>query len=120
MYEGLGYSPISPIDPLDYNLISEAEMLDYKKHELIASDLISNPEENATTAWDEYSKEIALNWLETEGYDTVFWRYWTRPDIERMITPGFETIAIISYLFYLEVFIRKKRVKKRIANVNSP
>ena len=46
-------------------------MLAYKRT-VRASDG-TQPEVNSTTAYDEYSIELALRWLKTEGYNTKKW-----------------------------------------------
>ncbi|MHA1974579.1 MAG: ABC transporter substrate-binding protein [Candidatus Hodarchaeales archaeon] len=78
LLNGLGQPAYSPIPPLSYNIISETELLDYKKT-LKASDGSTRPEANAATAYDEYNREIALDWLETEGYDVSDWRGYNPP-----------------------------------------
>jgi ABC-type transport system substrate-binding protein len=57
--------------------LSDEEWIAYKQT-LKATDG-SFPEATATTALDSYDRQIALDWLETEGYDVTPWRDWTPP-----------------------------------------
>jgi ABC-type transport system substrate-binding protein len=62
----------TPLPQTSWGAISEPEMVEYKKT-LKATDG-TTPLANSTTAYDEYSIDLALDWLETEGYDTTPWR----------------------------------------------
>ncbi|MFX1283214.1 MAG: ABC transporter substrate-binding protein [Promethearchaeota archaeon] len=71
LLHGLGIPAYNPLLRTSWASIPEDEMLDYKKTVKAADG--TQPEENATTAYDEYSIELALRWLKTEGYDTKKW-----------------------------------------------
>jgi ABC-type transport system substrate-binding protein len=58
------------VNPSSWEAISSGELINYKRF-LKATDGTA-PEANTKTAYDEYSVERALSWLETEGYDTSF------------------------------------------------
>ncbi|MHA1444554.1 MAG: ABC transporter substrate-binding protein, partial [Candidatus Hodarchaeales archaeon] len=72
LMRGLGLPGYTPIPITSWAAISEADMLAYKKA-LAATDG-SFPEADATTAYDEYSINLALDWLETEGYNIDYFR----------------------------------------------
>ncbi|MHA1236547.1 MAG: PGF-CTERM sorting domain-containing protein, partial [Candidatus Hodarchaeales archaeon] len=81
--------------------------LAYKKT-LAATDG-SFPEADATTAYDEYSTDLAFDWLDSEGYDTTAWREFIAegPDTA---TPGFEFVAATLSMLGVAFFaIRKRR-----------
>ncbi|MHA2239821.1 MAG: hypothetical protein ACXAB2_15880 [Candidatus Hodarchaeales archaeon] len=59
-----GYTPV-PVT--SWGAISEEKMVEYKRS-VQATDR-SYPLSEASTAYDQYSLELAFTWLETEGYD---------------------------------------------------
>ncbi|MHA2245708.1 MAG: ABC transporter substrate-binding protein [Candidatus Hodarchaeales archaeon] len=71
LLNGLGTPAYNPLLRTSWASIPEEDMLEYKKT-VRASDG-TQPEINATTAYDEYSIELALRWLKTEGYNTKRW-----------------------------------------------
>ncbi|MFX0152809.1 MAG: ABC transporter substrate-binding protein, partial [Candidatus Hodarchaeota archaeon] len=77
-YGALG-GPMPAIPNIAWGVLSDEEWIAYKRT-LKATDG-SCPETDATTALDNYDREVALDWLETEGYDVSAWRSWTPPPI---------------------------------------
>jgi hypothetical protein len=59
--------------------LSVEEMIAFKKS--LQSTDGSYPEANAIAAWDSYDPQLALDWLETEGYDVDEWRLWTQTHV---------------------------------------
>lgn len=68
-HNGLAKPGYTPIPLSSWGAISETELHDYKKG-LHASDN-STPLASSTTAYDQYSIELALKWLQSEGYDVT-------------------------------------------------
>ena len=111
-----------PIPITSWAAIPEADMLAYKKT-LISTDG-TIPEADATTAYDEYSIEKALFWLETEGYDTHLMRTETTTsptygsgnfidDLIGYLPPNFLfggliLVTISTIIFYFRSFSKKK------------
>jgi ABC-type transport system substrate-binding protein len=62
----------TPLHVSSWAAIPEADLLSYKKT-LTAIDG-TTPEKNTKSAYDEYSINISLNWLASEGYDVEPWR----------------------------------------------
>ena len=71
LINGLGVPGYTPVSITSWGAISEADMLAYKKT-VTASDG-TTPESSATTAYDEYSFQLAFKWLESEDYDVPYW-----------------------------------------------
>ena len=69
LLHGLGCPGYTPVPITSWAVISEADMVTYKKT-LKAIDG-STPELSITTAYDEYSPTLAFDWLDTEGYNTI-------------------------------------------------
>ena len=81
---GLGKPAYTPLSHVSWAAISEAEFLAYKKS-VKATDG-SELEASETTAWDSYDRQLALDWLESEGYDVSTWRTYTPPDPPSWLT----------------------------------
>ncbi|MFX1536873.1 MAG: ABC transporter substrate-binding protein [Promethearchaeota archaeon] len=77
-YGALG-GPMLGIPNVAWGALSDEEWIAYKRT-LKATDG-SYPEATATTALDSYDRQVALDWLETEGYDVSAWRSWTSSPI---------------------------------------
>ncbi|MFX0125246.1 MAG: ABC transporter substrate-binding protein [Candidatus Hodarchaeota archaeon] len=75
-YGALG-GPMPSIPNIALGGVSDEEWITYKRT-LKATDG-SCPEAAATTALDSYDRQVALDWLETEGYNVSAWRSWTPP-----------------------------------------
>lgn len=71
---GLGTVVHTPIPLNSWAVLPADEMLSNKQM-IMASDS-SYLEADATTAWDTYDRQLALDWLESEGYDVTVWRNW--------------------------------------------
>jgi len=71
LLHSLGVPAYTPLLRTSWASIPEKAMVSYKKT-VRASDG-TQPEVNTTTAYDEYSIELALRWLKTEGYNTKKW-----------------------------------------------
>ena len=69
LMNGLGLPGYTPVPIPSWAAIPEANMLAYKK--TVAAADGSCPEADATTAYDEYSTDLAFDWLDSEGYDTT-------------------------------------------------
>ncbi|MHA2244498.1 MAG: ABC transporter substrate-binding protein [Candidatus Hodarchaeales archaeon] len=77
---GMAYlNMIPPMTTTAWGYLSDADLLAYKKT-LVATDG-SFPEADATTGIDSYNRQVALDWLASEGYDVSEWRSWnfTKP-----------------------------------------
>ena len=68
----LGLPAYTPLPTDSWAAITETEMVEFKRN-LVASDG-TRPLENCTTAYDQYSVNLALDWLETEGYSVDYFR----------------------------------------------
>jgi ABC-type transport system substrate-binding protein len=64
---GLAAPGYTPVPVTSWGAISEEKMVEYKRS-VQATDR-SYPLSEASTAYDQYSLELAFTWLETEGYD---------------------------------------------------
>ncbi len=69
---GLGCPAYSPLPRNGWAALPQEDLIEYKR--LITASDGSTPVSEETTAYDSYNKTLALNWLETEGYDVSFWR----------------------------------------------
>ncbi|UCG03510.1 MAG: hypothetical protein JSW11_05845 [Candidatus Heimdallarchaeota archaeon] len=76
---GLGKPAYSPFSHVSWAAVSEAELLTYKQS-IVATDG-SRLETSETAAWDSYDRQLALDWLESEGYDVSPWRAYVPPDL---------------------------------------
>ncbi|MHA2225728.1 MAG: ABC transporter substrate-binding protein [Candidatus Hodarchaeales archaeon] len=68
---GSGLPAYTPMPVNSWAAIPEDDMITFRKT-VTASDG-SKPEVNATTAYDEYSLDLAMYWLASEGYDMTPW-----------------------------------------------
>lgn len=109
LMNGLGLPGFTPVPITSWGAIQESEMLTYKKT-VVGTDGVITPEENATTAYDEYDLDTAFTWLDTEGYDTTLWREWASGDQDDGgTTPGFEFLAISLSFIVVALIARKRR-----------
>jgi len=114
LWNGLAIPAYTPIPITSWAAISETDLLAYKKT-LIGTDGITKPEHNATTAYDEYSIEVALEWMRSEGYDIT-----TLTTLTSTSKPGeisgfilyMSLLIIIPLLLYRESRLSSKRRKK--------
>jgi len=98
LLKGLAYPAYSPLNPNSYAYIPETDFLIYKKG-VTASDGISTPEATSQEAYDEFSLDIALNWLKSEGYDTT--TYQTDNKSSTFLSPGFQILLMIQSIIVL-------------------
>jgi ABC-type transport system substrate-binding protein len=108
LMNGLGLPAFTPVPITSWAAIPEQEMIDYKKT-LLGSDGTTTPEENATTAYDEYNLDVAFTWLDSEGYDTAAWREWTDRPEETTQAPGFEILAATFAVVAIALISRRRR-----------
>lgn len=108
LMNGLGLPGFTPVPITSWAAILEADMLTYKKTVTGTTGSI-NPEENATTAYDEYDLDVAFTWLDTEGYDTTAWREWTVSGEESTTAPGFELLVLTLSFIAVGLIARKRR-----------
>jgi ABC-type transport system substrate-binding protein len=108
LMNGLGLPGFTPVPITSWAAIQESDLLTYKKT-VVASDGSTTPEENATTAYDEYSLDVAFTWLDTEGYDTTAWREWAVREEETGTTPGFEFLALTLAIAVVGLIARRRR-----------
>jgi ABC-type transport system substrate-binding protein len=71
LLNGLARPAYTPVPVTSWGIISENEMIAFKRSVNGADGSI--PEYNATTAFDEYNIDIALKWMSSEGYDMRPW-----------------------------------------------
>jgi ABC-type transport system substrate-binding protein len=71
LLNGLGRPAYTPISLLSRGVITEVDMISYKRSVKASDGLI--PEAQATTGHDEYSIAKAMEWMATEGYDMTPW-----------------------------------------------
>ncbi|MHA2203865.1 MAG: ABC transporter substrate-binding protein, partial [Candidatus Hodarchaeales archaeon] len=82
---GLGrLGQVPYITDVTWGDLSDDEWIVYKQT-LEATDG-SFPEAAATTVLDSYDRQVALDWLETEGYNVTPWRDWTPPSTPTWVT----------------------------------
>ena len=114
LMNGLAVPTYTPIPITSWAAISEADLVAYKKA-ILGSDGITKPEHNAITTYDEYSIEVALKWMESEGYETTSLTTLTSTTKPREIS-GFSLcmslIIIIPLALYRESKLSSKRIKK--------
>ncbi|MFX0085758.1 MAG: ABC transporter substrate-binding protein [Candidatus Hodarchaeota archaeon] len=109
LLNGLGTASYSPLLSTSWATIPENDLLSYKKT-VRASDG-TTPEENATTAYDQYSIKTALRWLKTEGYDTSKWEVYhgfAKPN-----KTGNVDLLIIIFAFITVNYILKRNKIRR-------
>jgi ABC-type transport system substrate-binding protein len=109
LMNGLGLPGYTPVPITSWAAMPEADFLEFKKG-VTATDG-SKPEENATTAYDAYSRNDAFNWLESEDYNMDDWRdyhagEWTPPATG---TPGFEIFFAAAAVGAVALYIKRKR-----------
>lgn len=107
LLNGLGTPSYSPLLSSSWATIPESELLAYKKT-VKASDG-TKPEENATTAYDEYSIKTALRWLKTEGYDTTRWEVYHGFRAPKR-TIGFDLLIVFSTIIIVSFILRRKKI----------
>jgi ABC-type transport system substrate-binding protein len=107
LMNGLGVPGYTPVPITSWAAIPEADMLAYKKT-LEATDG-STPEADATTAYDEYSLELAFDWLDTEEYDTTAWREYAASLEGGTGAPGFEFVAATLSMLGVALFALRRR-----------
>jgi ABC-type transport system substrate-binding protein len=103
LLNGLGVSGYTPVPVTSWAAISRDDMLAYKKT-LQATDG-STPEAAATTASDSYDKELALDWLASEGYDVTAFR----GAQAQGPVPGFEVLVFLVAIIGTVGILRKRR-----------
>ncbi|MHA2073059.1 MAG: ABC transporter substrate-binding protein [Candidatus Hodarchaeales archaeon] len=106
LLNGLGTPSFSPLLSTSWATIPENELIAYKQT-VKASDG-SKPEENATTAYDQYSIKTALAWLKTEGYDTSRWEVYHGFKPPKPAT-SYDLFIVSVALITTSLIVRKKR-----------
>jgi ABC-type transport system substrate-binding protein len=108
LMNGLGLPGYTPVPITSWAAVPEPDMLAYKKT-VVATDG-TTPEENATTAYDEYGTDWAFDWLDTEGYDTTAWRDYTdAPPADDGGAPGFEILVGTLAILGVAILASRKR-----------
>lgn len=110
LLHSLGVPAYTPLLRTSWASIPEDEMVAYKRT-VRASDG-TQPEENATTAYDEYSIELALRWLKTEGYNTKKWEVYH--GLAKADTIDFASPLIVILAIGFVVIRLKKKSKQSI------
>ncbi len=72
LLNGLACPAYTPLPQNSWAALPEKDLITYKQS-LLATDG-TTPEEGETTAYDSYNISLALDWLDTEGYDVSDWR----------------------------------------------
>ena len=103
LFNGLAQPSYTVFPTSSWDAITTTELIVYKQS-LLSTDG-TTPEVDTTTAYDEYSIELALNWLDSEGYDTTKWH----PTMTTKIIPGFQIFTIILSLCALIIVTNIKR-----------
>jgi ABC-type transport system substrate-binding protein len=129
LLDGLGNPGHTPLPLASFAVMPTDDMLAFKKT-VTATDG-SKPEAGATTAFDEYSIPMALEWMATEGYDMTPWggrdgsaveptetttptatktktKTKTKTEEEPPAAPGFELFMALA-VFGVILAIRKKK-----------
>ncbi|MFX0050705.1 MAG: ABC transporter substrate-binding protein [Candidatus Hermodarchaeota archaeon] len=109
IFDGLGYIAFTPIPPQSWAVIPQDEMVAYKR--TVAASNGSLLLTGETTAYDSYDPELALDWLETEGYDVDPWREGAEPTEPGAGAPGFELLVALSAITLPVVTLHKRRRK---------
>jgi ABC-type transport system substrate-binding protein len=80
---GLG-TPATSFLQFLYSELSESELISYKRS-LSATDG-TYPLATSNSPWDSYDRYLALDWLETEGYNVEAWRTYKPPSLPEWLT----------------------------------
>ncbi len=96
LMNGLALPAYTPVPITSWGAILDTEMLAYKKT-VTATDG-STPEKEAMTAYDSYNIRLALDWLDTEGYDTVVWSDGMDSESDSFSVLTYTPISIQSYI----------------------
>jgi len=112
LLDGLAQPAYTPISLTSRNIIPEQEMIQYKRS-LLATDG-TTPEIGSNTAYDDYNIDLALDWMETEGYDDDDC-YWPgdSPTTTSSI-PGFLIFLSIIVLLSLNIYISRVKYRKNL------
>ncbi len=85
LFEGFGqFSTIPGLSSELYGHITDNELISFKQS-LEATDG-TFPEVSTETALDSYDRQLALDWLATEGYDVTEWRDWVPKTLPAWVT----------------------------------
>jgi ABC-type transport system substrate-binding protein len=80
---GLG-TPATSLLQYRYSELPESDLLSYKR--LLKATDGSIPLADSNSIWDSYDRQLALDWLETEGYNVDAWRNYLPPDPPNWVT----------------------------------
>ena len=101
---GLGIPGYTPVPMTSWGAAQAADMVAYKKT-VTATDG-STPLADATTAHDKYDVQLALDWMESEGYEVEPFRELAE---EGGGAPGFSILMGTIALLGVAVLLRKRR-----------
>ena len=108
LLNGLGLAGYTPVPITSWAAMPEADMLAYKK--TVTGTDGSTPESGATTAYDEYSLEVAFDWLDSEEYDTTDWRAYVEEELTTVApASGFELLMATLAITGVALLLSRKR-----------
>ncbi|UCG04046.1 MAG: hypothetical protein JSW11_08670 [Candidatus Heimdallarchaeota archaeon] len=101
---GQGVPGYTAVPITNWGACSPADLLEFKKT-ITATDG-SKPEADATTHYDSYDLELALDWFETEGYEVQPFR---DALAREGATPGFEIVIGLIACVGVAAYLRKQK-----------